>query len=306
MDALSRLLALHPLQSALEVRCQFAAPWVIDHAAVEPGMAPFHVIVEGQAWLEMPQGALLALQAGDIVLFPHGRAHRIRTDDVEQAGPESVAQDGHVVTQLSNEGQGLRAEVLCGQFSFDEGGGHLLLQALPAVLHVRTDGRSDFAGLHSLIGMLRNEAASLQPGSAAVLGQLSSALFALVIRAWLDQAQEQPGLFALMAEKRLQAALQAMLNEPGADWSLEKLAALCHMSRATFARMFARIAGATPAAVLLDIRMAQAAALLAQGKLASAEVGAMVGYQSEAAFNRVFKRHTGQAPGAFRRHKRAA
>jgi len=94
-----------------------------------------------------------------------------------------------------------------------------------------------------------------------------------------------------------------MLAEPGADWPLARLAALCHMSRATFARLFGRVADATPAAVLLDIRMAQAAALLAQGK-ASGEVGVMVGYQSEAAFNRVFKRHFQQAPGAFRRQKR--
>lgn len=303
MDALSRLLALHPLRTALEVRCHFAAPWVIDHTAVEPGVAPYHLIIEGEAWLDAARGEPLALQAGDIVVFPHGAAHRIYTGHVEQAGPQIVSPAEHVVAQRTNVGDGPVAEVLCGEFEFGSTGSRALLNALPDLIHVRTAGRDDFAGLRSLVAMLRSESANLRPGAAAVLAQLSSALFALVIRAWLEQAEGRPGLFALLAERRLQAALQAMLAEPGADWSLEKLAALCHMSRATFARLFGRIAGNTPAVVLLNIRMAQAAALLAQGRL-SGEVGAAVGYQSEAAFNRVFKRHFRQAPGAFRRQHR--
>ena len=303
MDALSRLLALHPLRAALEVRCHFAAPWVIDHVAAEPGVVPYHLIVEGDAWLEVAGVDKVALLAGDIVLFPHGAGHLIRTEHAELATPETIARDNHVVAQASNQGGGPMAEVLCGQFEFGDAGSRVLLNALPDLIHVKTAGREDFAGLRSLVAMLRSESASLRPGGAAVLAQLSSALFALVVRAWLEQAQERPGLFALLAEKRLQAALQAMLAEPGADWSLEKLAALCHMSRATFARLFGRIAGNTPGSVLQDIRMAQAAALLAQGQ-ASGEVGAAVGYQSEAAFNRVFKRHFQQAPGAFRRQQR--
>ena len=308
MDALSRLLALHPLRAALEVRCHFAAPWVIDHPVQQPGVAPYHMIVEGQAWLESGRGepgqaGPIPLQAGDIIVFPHGVAHRIRTDDAEQATPQQSTRDTHVLRQSTNGGTGAVAEVLCGQFEFDDPAG-VLLRAMPELIHVRTAGREDFAGLRSLIAMLRAEASSLRPGTAALLAQLSSALFALVIRAWLEEANQQPGLFALLAERRLQAALQAMLAEPGADWPLEKLAALCHMSRATFARLFGSIAGTTPAAFLLDIRMAQAAALLAQGR-ASGDVGEAVGYQSEAAFNRVFKRHFQVAPGAFRRQKRA-
>ena len=303
MDALSRLLALRPLRTALEVRCHFAAPWVIDHPAVEPHVAPYHLIVEGQAWLDRGEAERLALQAGDIVVFPHGAAHRIHTEHAERAKPQSVSRTEHALAQITN-GAGPRvAEVLCGQFEFAEAGSRVLQHALPELIHVRTAEREDFAGLRGLIAMLRSEAANLRPGAATVLAQLSSALFALVIRAWLEQAEARPGLFALLAERRLQAALQAMLAEPGADWSLEKLAALCHMSRATFARLFGRIAGSTPAAVLLDIRMAQAAALLAQGQ-ASGEVGAAVGYQSEAAFNRVFKRHFQVAPGAFKRQQR--
>jgi len=134
-----------------------------------------------------------------------------------------------------------------------------------------------------------------------VVSQLASALFALLMRAWLEQAAAMPGLFALLAEQRLQAALQAMLAEPERPWTLEELAGLCHMSRATFARVFGKAAGDTPAAVLTQTRMAKAASLLAQGRLPVGQIAEQVGYQSEAAFNRIFKRRYGIGPGAYRR-----
>lgn len=304
MDALSQLLALYPLRTALQVRCQYAAPWIIDHAAVEPGIAPYHLLVSGAAILVSDVGPSIPLQAGDIVVFPQGSAHRILTEHAEQATPEILSKQAHVLPQLSNGGTGPRSEILCGEFAFDDAGSKVLLHALPALMHVRTAGRTDFAGLSSLIAMLHMESEAMRPGAATVLAQLSSALFALIIRAWLEQAGGSPGLFALLAERRLQAALLAMLNKPGHNWTLENMAALCHMSRATFTRLFARIAGVTPATVLLQIRMSHAAALLNQGKRNTGDVAAAVGYQSEAAFNRVFKSYFEQTPGAYRKQKR--
>ncbi|MEB0163756.1 AraC family transcriptional regulator [Glaciimonas sp. CA11.2] len=169
---------------------------------------------------------------------------------------------------------------------------------------VRTAGRSDFAGLQALMTMLRVETEAMRPGANAVIAQLSSALFALVIRAWLEQAGTMPGLFAVLAERRLQAALQAMLAAPEKPWSLQDMAAACHMSRATFARLFRSVAGTTPATMLMQTRMAQAALWLAQGKRSVGDIGEAVGYQSEAAFNRVFKRCFGVGPGQYRRSAR--
>jgi AraC family transcriptional activator of mtrCDE len=306
VDALSRLLTLYPLRTALEVRCHFAAPWIIGHGVAEAGVAPYHMLVSGQAWLDAGPGEPIALQAGDVVVFPRGSAHRLRTEHAEQATPESRSGEGKALPLLTNGGSGPASEVLCGRFELEAVSGPVLLNALPALINVRTADRPDFAGLSSLIAMLRNESEALRPGASAVLAQLSSALFALVIRAWLEQAEGTPGLFALLAERRLQAVLQAMLAAPGEDWPLERMAALCHMSRATFARLFTRIAGTTPAAVLLQIRMAQAAVMLNEDKRSTGDIAAAVGYQSEAAFNRVFKRHFDQAPGSYRRQRRGA
>ena len=303
MDALSRLLTLYPLRTALDVRCHFGAPWLLDQPAVAPGIAPYHLIVRGSALLDAAGQRGLPLQAGDIVVFPHGDAHQLSLGDPAAATPQQELPGEHLLREVRNGGDGQSTDILCGEFRFDAqaDGGRGLLAALPAVLVVRTAGQPDTAGLRHLIAMLQSEAETPRAGSGAIVGQLASALFALLIRAWIEQAMTVPGLFAVLAERRLQAALHGMLAQPEHPWDLEELAALCHMSRATFARLFKQAAGATPADMLAQLRMTQAARLLEQGKQAVGSIAEAVGYQSEAAFNRAFKRQYGIGPGAYRK-----
>ncbi|NGZ87483.1 AraC family transcriptional regulator [Duganella aceris] len=292
MDALSQLLTLYPMRTALDVRCHFGAPWVLDHPGTASGVAPYHLIVRGEA-----QVGGQALQAGDIVVFPHGAAHRLYLGDPAAA---SSMRDlpGGLLELKGNDGDGPPTDILCGEFRFDTDDS--LLTALPPMLVVRSAGRADATGLRNLIDILQMEAETPRAGSEAIVRQLASALFALLIRCWLEQSMTVPGLFAVMAERRLQAALLGMLSAPQRPWTLEDLAQACHMSRATFARLFTKAAGATPAAVLTQLRMTRAARLLDTGKQAG-DVAESVGYQSEAAFNRAFKRQYGVGPGAYRR-----
>lgn len=303
MEALSHLLSLYPVHTALDVRCHFGAPWVLEHEGAEYGVAPYHMIVSGGGRLEMEGQEDIPVHAGDIVLFPRGTAHRLHAE--EAPGPpvaSRLATGEHVLPLLYNEGSGPVTDILCGQIVFGQGASNALLVALPELIHVRTEGRADHTALQNLIGMLRTEAETVRPGSRAVLSQLASAMFALLMRAWIEQSPSMPGLFSLLAEPRLQAALQGMLSEPARPWQLVELAEACNMSRATFARLFQKAAGATPAAFLTQTRMAKAAALLAEGRLPVGQIGEQVGYQSEAAFNRVFKRCYGVGPGAYRRN----
>jgi AraC family transcriptional regulator, activator of mtrCDE len=153
--------------------------------------------------------------------------------------------------------------------------------------------------------LLQQETALVQPGSDVVVAQLSGALFALLLRAWLaGTAHDAPGLFAVLADRRLGTALARMLESPERAWKVEDLAEACHMSRATFARQFARLCGMPPADVLTQLRMARAARALLHDETAVGDVALAVGYQSEAAFNRVFKRHYGIGPGGWRRKAR--
>lgn len=303
MDTLSRLLLLYPMRASLDVRCQFSAPWVIDHPPSAPHVAPYHLILAGHAWLDHADGTTSALTTGDVVLFPQGRAHRLHTGHDAQPAPAHTMVSDSVLQQRVNNGTGAVTEVLCGEFAAAPDAPNALLAALPETVIIRagdTEEGAETAGLQHLIGMLRREAQSQRPGADSVISQLASVLFALLIRAWLAQTPTVSGVYALLAERRLQPLLHAMLTTPGEDWSLQRMAVLCHMSRATLARLFLQVAGSTPAMVLMQLRMAHAGALLRRGSVPVAVVGEAVGYQSEAAFNRVFKRHFGIAPGRYR------
>jgi AraC family transcriptional activator of mtrCDE len=303
MDALSRLLSLYPVHTAVDVRCKFGAPWGLDNAATDFGVAPYHVIVTGGGRLEMEGREDIPLRAGDIIFFPKGTAHRLHAEEAPDAPTANLVATGeNVLPLLYNEGSGPVTEILCGEILFASGASKTMLAALPDLIHVRTEGRADLGTLQSLIGLLRAEAATVRPGATAVVAQLASAMFALLMRAWLEQSPEIPGLFAFMAEPRLRPALGGMLTEPARPWQLGELAAVCNMSRATFARLVRKVAGATPAAFLTETRMAKAAALLAEGQLSVGQIGEQVGYQSEAAFNRAFRRSYGIGPGAYRRN----
>ncbi len=313
-DALSRLLALYPVSTVLDIHCHFGAPWRLDEKPAEPGVARYHMILDGAALLEADGQQGVPLQSGDIVFFPHGSAHTLHAEGRGKAAlPQDAPpreEDFLMRMETANVDSGVRArtDILCGKFHFDAATATALLRSLPPAMLIRTAGRADFAGLGALMNMLSVETAMPRPGAHAVTTQLSSALFALLMRAWLDQeeAQKVPGLFALLASPRLQRALQCMLHEPGRAWSLEELADACHLSRTTFARLFRATAGATPGEVLARTRMAQAAYLLAGRQRSVANVAEAVGYQSEASFNRVFKRHFHIGPGQYRRAARQA
>lgn len=314
MDALSRLLSLHPVRAALDIRCRFGEPWRLPQASLPLGVAPYHFILAGRARLEAAGQAPMALEAGDLVLFARGAAHCIYTAPPDEAVAVRVVDPQAPVRLHVNDGEGGGAQplsdFLCGQFHFEAPHSNALMQALPEVVLVRGAELPEGDGLRTLATLLRDECGGadgngrLREGAQAVVAGLAAALFGLAIRAWLGQGGPQPGLLALLAHPRLHGAVQSMLDAPQEEWPLERLAEACHMSRATFARQFRVTAGATPGAVLLRLRMAQAARLLAYGRMGTAEIGEAVGYRSEAAFNRVFKKYSGLGPGSYRRRLR--
>lgn len=301
MDTLSRLLSLYPMRGSLDVRCHFRAPWIIDHPAAAPGVVPYHLVLSGTAWLDVSDETATPLNMGDVALFPRGRAHRLYSGAPADASPSRVDPSVSSLMQRVNDGDGPVTDVLCGEFAPLSGAPNAMVAALPDTVVIRGDAHaSGIADLRALIDMLRKETETPRPGSDTVVSQLASVLFALLIRAWLEQAPAVSGLYALLGERRLQPALHGMLAAPEKDWSLEDMARECNMSRATLARQFQQISGTTPAVLLLQTRMAHAGAMLKRGGVSVAAVGEAVGYQSEAAFHRVFKRHFGIGPGKYR------
>jgi AraC family transcriptional activator of mtrCDE len=303
MDWLSRLLDLVPVAGRLDIRCAFGAPWRVDHAPAEPGEVQYHVIAAGMAVLDDPSGhAALHLETGDVLILPGGGAHLLHDGGGAAASPVT-SRAGINLTIHENAGVGQRLDMLCGSFLLSVPHIRLLRGYLPPHLVVR--GKDSGVQLASLIELMRREAAAERLGGRAVLNAFSSALFTIALRSAGEATDAPAGLLALARHPRLAPALTAIFNQPAYPWSLPALADLCHMSRATFARHFQESLGRTAADLLTDIRMTLAANELRKPSVSARAVAEIAGYQSEAAFQRVFKQRLGVTPAQWRRAARA-
>ena len=308
LDWLSRLLEMVPVHGHLDLRCFYGAPWVIAQDRAGPGEIPYHIVVSGSAVLEDPSGGPRRhLTAGDILLFPHGAAHTLHDGSGESPAPARERATLNM-TISENAGTGDRLDLLCGRFVLTPQHERLLRDYLPPRLVVRAPDRSASterpatgAQLEGLVTLMRTESALESLGGRAMLNALSTAMFALTLRVGSESNEAPPGLLALAGHPRLAPALAAMFQEPARAWTLPELARLCHMSRATLARNFQERLGRSASDLLTDIRMTLAANELRKSSASTAAVAEMVGYQSEAAFQRAFKQRMSVTPAQWRR-----
>jgi AraC family transcriptional activator of mtrCDE len=305
MDSLSELVRLLSPSGTVDLHCRVAGAWSAHNAQAAPGHVPYHVILDGRAEIVVGKD-VLPVSAGDVLLFPHGAAHTVVG---LKAGARRAVESRHfngVVTEITVPGAAAPLDILCGTFVLG-GSADILLRTMPEVLCVATEdqGASHDAGwLRGLIGMMHVEADQPRPGGAAIVADLSTALFTILLRTLISRRMVAQGLLALMADARMAKAVDAVVRAPEQPWSVDGLAALCNVSRATLARRFAQIGGITPLELVTTLRMERAARLLRQDELSAAAVGERCGYASQAAFGRVFTQHFGVGPGAYRKHHR--
>ncbi|HEX5538805.1 MAG TPA: AraC family transcriptional regulator [Methylophilaceae bacterium] len=303
MDALSRFLLFHPVGVSLDYRCELSAPWRLENNGTAPGIAPYHIVTEGSARLEVSGVEPAVLSAGDVVMLPRGHSHVLHAGGRSSALPERVISNESVFKTLKNSGTGARTEVLCGEFVFDMQTSGLLVQSLPDVLLIRTQESQDHYSLQQLMLLLKKETKTPLPGTQVIVQHLASALFSLLIRSWVQSSQLSRNLWSLLVNPRLSPAVKSILMSPDKRWSIEQLAALCHMSRATFIRVFTQAAGNSPGYFLTETRLLHAMQLLSQRELNISNICERVGYSSEPAFHRIFKKRMGMTPGEFRQRK---
>jgi AraC family transcriptional activator of mtrCDE len=312
IDWLSRLLQMITVTGRLEVRCAYGAPWRVVWERSAAREIPYHVVLKGRAIIENPEsGTVRELAGGDIVLLPRGAAHVLHdgSGDVPMPARKRVAAGGWMVSE--NRSAGERLHMLCGRFVIGPPHDRLIRNYLPTDLVVRAgdgEGATGSASGHlaNLMGLMQSEAASDRPGGSAILDALSSALFALVLRAASETGQAPEGLLALAGHARLGPAISALFADPARAWNQPELARMCGMSRATFVRHFHDALGRSAADLLTDIRMGLAANELKKPGIGTEAAADLVGYQSVAAFRRAFTAAMGMTPGAWRRQARAS
>lgn len=306
MDWLSHLLAMIPVSGRLDLRCLYGAPWRIDQPGADVGGIAYHAVLAGSAIIEDPDGGPPhRLLAGDILLLPSGKDHSLHDGSGETPMPARSRRGLNLVFS-ENSGPGERLDMLCGHFFTSPQHNRLLRAYLPPLLIVRGGSEISAAGaqLNGLIALMRAESDKESLGGRAMLNAFSAALFTLALRLASEATEAPAGLLALAGHPRLSPALTAVFEDPARSWTLPELASLCHMSRATLARHFQENLGRSATDLLLDIRMTLAANELRKPMRSTAAVAEMVGYQSEAAFQRVFKRHVGMTPAQWRRASR--
>ena len=334
MDVLSDVLRVVRLTSAVFFTARFSSPWSIESPPSDQlarslrlraeSIALFHVLVEGECWVSMEGHAPLRMEARDVIIFPHGDPHVMSSQMGAKPRPISAllpSQPSEEIPQLDYGGGGEATRFVCGYLHCDQRF-NPLIGALPTVLSVcgRDSARQGepsevetakrpgvvLADADSwLASTLRHtieEADGTRPGSFAMLARLTELLYVEVLRRYMRQLPSgHTGWLAGAKDPEVGRAMRLLHARPERQWTVEDLAREVGVSRSGLAQRFTEMTGEAPMRYLTGWRIQLAKHLILQAGLSIAEVADRVGYESEAAFNRAFKRHVGVPPVAWRK-----
>ncbi|WP_170561664.1 AraC family transcriptional regulator [Ruegeria atlantica] len=312
LDLLSDILTRLSLKGTFYFRTSFTPPFGIQVPAYQ-NVARFHFVQRGELKVFVSNtGESLRLKQGDLILIPHGSAHALLCNEVQpmDALPlEQVLEDagyqGDGVLVYGGEDKSRDTQLICGHFSFTgppgrKGTGHMLIDRLPSYILIENYGEEAGAWIEATLRMIGSEINGARIGGDLIALKLSEVLFAQAIRAHLEHQSPSDTALAGFADPRISRALTAVHQSPAKEWSVETLAREAGMSRTAFAQLFAEKMATTPMQYLTDWRMQIACHGLIEARWNVADAAAEVGYASEAAFSRVFKKQVGVSPAAYR------
>ena len=286
-DALSDVLRLVRLRACVYFVKNMRPGWGISVPAVPNG--PLHLVLDGTCVLRHGDRDI-ELRAGDAVLFPHGARHEMLSDKHARAefGPSAIER------LMAEPGEGPdhgATRMLCGHFEWDGTLDHPMFNELPEMVLVR--GIFDREGavlFRTLLDLITGEMTGDAPGASAVADRMGEVLFVSLLRSWMEDHEPEHGVLATLRDARLSRALTHMHERHGESLDLDTLARAAGMSRTTFATQFAAVMGTPPATYLTEWRMLQARRMLVQSETSVSRITEAVGYASDAAFVRAFKR----------------
>jgi AraC-like DNA-binding protein len=313
MDALSHVLRAVELTGAVFLDAEFREPWCISARgtlmrALVPGAEHFisyHYIAEGGCETQVEGEPAVRLEAGDVVVFPHGDPHvmgsALHRAPVLMASVIGRLTPGHV-TSVRHGGEGAATRVVCGFLACDPRLCRPLLFALPRVMKVNIRSGPSGEWLERSIRQSVVEAASSRAGTGVVLAKLSEVLFVETLRRYLEGLPSgETGLLAALRDPLVASALSLLHGRSAHPWTVERLAKESATSRSVLAERFAHYLGEPPMRYLARWRLALAARALRSRADPPARIAEEVGYESATAFNRAFKREYGMPPSRWRR-----
>jgi AraC-like DNA-binding protein len=315
MDALSEALSSVRMTGAIFFTAECTAPWGFAVPSMRqaghllaPGterLVGYHLVTEGKAEVHFAGLPDESVTAGDILVIPHGDPHtlsngspRTMIDTAAELGPPLA---GELAT-VRLGGGGERTHFVCGYFGCERHAERLFLAGLPTLIKINIRGDAAGAWLEASIRHLVEEAGNGQPGNSILLAKMAEALFIETLRRYMKQLpSEQTGWLAGARDPVVGGALALLHRRPCHPWALAELARDVGASRSVLSERFARLLGESPLSYLARWRLQLAARRLQLTRHTVIEVASGVGYESEAAFNRAFKREYGVPPGQYRK-----
>ncbi len=317
MDALPEVLRAIKLDSAIFFNVEFSEPWCLlspQSRAIAPMLAReaghviiYHLLSEGRAYVELEEGERVDLSAGDLVTFPHGHGHVLGSGGCVTPIDAGAALPGILkrgLGLLRFGGGGASCRFICGFLVCDPQLSQAFLGGLPPLIKVNI--RDDPSGqwLENSLRFSVTQAANREAGADAMLARLSEAVFAETLRKYVRQLPEgQTGWLAGARDPAVGRALTLLHHRHAHPWTVAELAREAGLSRTVLSERFRHFLGQPPMAYLTRWRLQLGARALAATSQGVAQIASDVGYESEAAFNRAFKREYRLPPAAYRRDK---
>ncbi|MEM8608293.1 MAG: AraC family transcriptional regulator [Myxococcota bacterium] len=314
MDVLSDVLRVIRLSGAVLFRADFGAPWDVSSPSSQqiskvlmPGagrMVLFHIVTGGECWAEVESEPRLLLKEGDVVVFPYGDPHAMGWED----GARQVSVTELLPMPPWDEpprvrcgGDGQETNVVCGFLHCDDALFNPLLATLPRIFAVSASSGGRAEWFDFMVGQSLDEAGAASPGGQAMLTRLAELMLLDVMRRYMAQNPDfDRGLLAAMKDEQIAHTLTLIHENPRGRWSVDALGKQVGMSRSALAARFKTLLGMPPMQYVTRLRLQQACQLLRDTRMGIAEVADRVGYESEAAFSRAFKRVVGQPPATWR------
>jgi AraC-like DNA-binding protein len=309
IDPLGEALHFLRMSGVFYCRSEFSSPWALALPPFE-NCVMFHMVTAGECWVDVEGADTYLLRPGELALVPHGAGHRLlsapgltasKLFDLER---DQVSERYEI---LRHGGGGAPSTTICGVVQFDNPAARQLVRLLPPLITVSGWGSApETEWIHSTLRLMADEARESRAGGEAVITRLADILVIQAIRAWIARdPAAKTGWLGALHDPQIGRAIASVHRSPRTPWTLESLAADVGMSRSAFAERFTQLVGEPAMRYVLRWKMQTALSWLKDDHLSVGQAATRLGYESEAAFSRAFKRVVGVSPGTARRQDKA-